>query len=134
VLGAAVLALVGSNSMVKNLGSIFLPQVDDGNVSVMIRLPAGAAAVQTNQIALEIEEMIRDMPHVETVFTTAGGFLWGASTSQRSGRGSLSIRLADRATRDMTADEWVQRLQAKIEERGFAGARVFVRPPRIRGL
>jgi multidrug efflux pump subunit AcrB len=34
----------------------------------------------------------------------------------------------------MRADEWVQQLQEKIDERGFAGARVFVRPPRIRGL
>src|SRR5690606_12735789 len=30
--------------------------------------------------------------------------------------------------------EWVTELQRRVDERGFAGARVFVRPPRIRGL
>jgi multidrug efflux pump subunit AcrB len=34
----------------------------------------------------------------------------------------------------MTADAWVMSLQQQIDERGFPGARVFVRPPRIRGL
>ena len=34
----------------------------------------------------------------------------------------------------MSADAWVQELQSRINERGFPGARIFVRPPRIRGL
>jgi multidrug efflux pump subunit AcrB len=34
----------------------------------------------------------------------------------------------------MSADQWVRRLQDSIDARGFAGARVGVRPPRIRGL
>jgi multidrug efflux pump subunit AcrB len=34
----------------------------------------------------------------------------------------------------MSADEWVTELQRRVDERGFPGARVFIRPPRIRGL
>jgi multidrug efflux pump subunit AcrB len=71
---------------------------------------------------------------VEHVFSTAGGFLFGGSTANRSGRGSLDVRLVSAAERDMSADEWVNALQEKIDARGFPGARVFVRPPRIRGL
>src|SRR5690606_29914315 len=36
--------------------------------------------------------------------------------------------------RDMSAQQWVSMLQQRIDERGFPGARVFVRPPSIRGL
>jgi multidrug efflux pump subunit AcrB len=72
------------------------------------------------------------MPHVRTMFATAGGFLWGGSTGERAGRGSLEVVLDP--DRDMSADAWVQQLQRRIDERGFAGARVFVRPPRIQGL
>src|SRR5690606_37234855 len=93
-----------------------------------------ASAEQTNQVALEVEEIIRTMPHVEHVFAVAGGFLFGSSTAERAGRGSIDIILAPSDQREMTADEWVQALQTKINERGFPGARVFVRPPRIRGL
>src|SRR5690606_37393588 len=85
-------------------------------------------------LALEIERMVKEMPDVQSVFATAGGFLFGGSTADRSGRGSLDIRLVPFAERTVTADEWVRTLQSKIDARGFPGARVFVRPPRIRGL
>ncbi|HET6701906.1 MAG TPA: efflux RND transporter permease subunit, partial [Gemmatimonadaceae bacterium] len=114
--------------------SQFLPQVDDGGVGVSVWLGPGSTPEQTNGITLEVERMVKEMPHVRHVFATAGGFLFGGSTANRAGRGSLDIRLVSAADRDLSADEWVRTLQAKIDERGFPGARVSVRPPRIRGL
>jgi hydrophobe/amphiphile efflux-1 (HAE1) family protein len=134
VLGLAVLALWGARHLASTTGNEFLPQVDDGGVSVMIALPPGSTPQETNRIALEVEEMVREMPHVEHVFASAGGMFFGGSSVERGGRGSLSIRLAPASQRPMSADEWVQTIQRRIQERGFAGARIFVRPPRIRGL
>ena len=135
MLGGAVVALIGSVMLMRGQGNEFLPTVDDGGVSVGINLPPGAVPSETNRIAQEIEAMVRDsMPHVRSVFATAGGFLFGGGTAARGGRGSLDIRLDPAGERDMTAEEWVSRMQAMVDERGFAGARVFVRPPRIRGL
>ena len=134
VLGTAAMALVLVGFLVGDLGNEFLPQVDDGNVGVYISLPPGASAEQTNRVALDVEALIREMPGVRNVFATAGGFLWGGSTSERAGRGSMDIVLAPADERGMSADAWVQQLQARINERGFPGARIFVRPPRIRGL
>ena len=134
VVGGAVGLLIVAFLMIRGQGSEFLPQVDDGNAGVFLRLPPGASAEETNRVALEVEEIVRGMPHVEHMFTTAGGFLFGGSTSERAGRGSMSISLTRASERDMSADEWVQELERRIEERGFAGASVFVRPPRIRGL
>jgi CzcA family heavy metal efflux pump len=133
-LGAAVAALLGVIPLTSNLGNEFLPQVDDGNVSVMVSLPPGSSAAETNRVTTEVEAMVRQMPHVRNVFTTAGGFIFGGSTAEVGGRGSMTITLAPPRERDVSADQWVQQMQAKINERGFAGARVFVRPPRIRGL
>src|SRR5690625_5675 len=129
-----MLTLFGAYKLTENLGTEFLPQVDDGNVGVFISLPPGVSAEETNRVALEIEDMIAEMPHVRHVFTTAGGWLFGASTSERAGRGSIDIMLDPVTERSMSADEWVQTLQDRIDERGFPGARIFVRPPRIRGL
>jgi hydrophobe/amphiphile efflux-1 (HAE1) family protein len=134
VLGASLAALAGSVLLTRNLGNEFLPQVDDGGVGAFVSLPPGGTPEQTNALMLELERMVGEMPHVQNVFVTAGGFLFGGSTAARSGRGSMDIRLAPVDERDMSADQWVQQLQARIDERGFAGARVFVRPPRIRGL
>jgi hypothetical protein len=133
-LGVAVLMLVGVWFLTRDLGNEFLPQVDSGNVGVFLRLPPGASAEETNRVALEVEEIVRGMPYVEHMFTTAGGSFFGSSTAARSGRGSLDIVLTPSSRRDMSADEWVMEAQRRIDERVFPGARIFVRPPRIRGL
>ncbi|HEX2189893.1 MAG TPA: efflux RND transporter permease subunit [Longimicrobiaceae bacterium] len=134
VLGGAVAAFFAVLPLTRGLGNEFLPQVDDGGVSVMISLPPGSTPWETNRIALEIEGMVREMPHVQHVFASAGGMFFGSSTVELGGRGSLGIRLSSPSEREMSADQWVQQLQQRINERGYAGARIFVRPPRIRGL
>ncbi|HEX6068588.1 MAG TPA: efflux RND transporter permease subunit [Longimicrobiaceae bacterium] len=134
VLATGVGFLVGSMLLTRNLGSEFLPPTDDGRVGAFVSLPPGASAEQTNRVATEVEALVREMPYVEHVFTVAGGFLFGSATSERAGRGSMDVILASADERDMSADQWVQQLQQKINERGFPGARVFVRPPQIRGL
>lgn len=101
----------------------FLPQVDDGTVTANVRMPPGATPAQGNRMSLEVEQMISEMPAVHSVFANAG-----------AGRGGLDIRLTKATERDLTSDQWVQMLQRRVDEKGFAGARVFVRPPRIRGL
>ncbi len=134
IVASAVAGLGLSAWLAQDLGSEFLPQVDDGGVGVFVRLPAGATPQQTNEVTLEVERIIGTMPHVENVFTTAGGFLFGGSTSNRAGRGSIDVRLTSLTERGMSADAWVSQLQDSISARGFPGARVYVRPPRIRGL
>ncbi len=134
VVGTAVVAVITSVFVARDIPSEFLPPVDDGTVSAFIRLPAGATPHHTDRLTRELEAMAHEMPHVQSVFATAGGFLFGGSSSANSGRGSLDIRLAPAGQRDMTADQWVAEMQSRIDARGFAGARVGVRPPRIRGL
>ena len=123
VLVLSALGLFGVYQVTKTLPNEFLPQVDDGGVGVGINLPPGSLPEQTNRIAMEIERMINDsMPDVEHMFASAGG------------RSNMDIRLEPLKERTMTADAWVAKLQGMIDARGFAGARVSVRPPRIRGL
>jgi CzcA family heavy metal efflux pump len=134
VLGASAALGAGAYVVGTRLPTEFLPQVDDGFVNANLRLPPGASPYQTNRLAQEIEQMVRETPGVQSVFATAGGFLNSGTSSASSGRGSLDIRLLPIGERKIGAEEWVQRLQRRIDERGFAGARVGVRPPRIRGL
>jgi CzcA family heavy metal efflux pump len=132
--GVAVATLLLVLPLRHELGNEFLPPVDDGNVGVFVRLPPGSSAHETNRITREVEAMAAAMPHVRNVFATAGGFLFGGSTAEIGGRGSLTIVLEPSSRRSMSSDEWVQTLQRRIDERGFPGARIGVRPPSIRGL
>ncbi len=134
VVGSAAALLYLAIVVSRDIPNEFLPQVDDGTVSAYVRLPAGATPDQTNRLTRELEAMVQEMPNVVSVFSTAGGFLFGGSSSANAGRGSLDIRLSPTKERELSAEQWVTELQTRIDARGFAGARVGVRPPRIRGL
>lgn len=121
-------------ALTRDLGSEFLPQVDDGNIGSFITLAPGSSPEQTNALITEVEGLVNEMPDVESVFATAGGFIFGASTIERAGRGSIEVRLIPRSERTLSADAWVRQIQQKVTARGFPGARIFFRPPRIRGL
>lgn len=134
VLGSVVVVAGLLFARGRSIPTEFLPQVDDGSVGAFVRLAPGATPHQTDRITREVEGIVAKMPHVEAVFATAGGFLFGGSSAANAGRGSLDILLTPVSQRNMSADQWVRTLQDSVNARGFAGARIGVRPPRIRGL
>ncbi|MGH7607160.1 MAG: efflux RND transporter permease subunit, partial [Gemmatimonadales bacterium] len=69
VLGGAFATLGLSLLLVLGMGNEFLPTVDDGNLSVYLRMPPGTAPNQTNALAERIEGLVREMPHVRHIFT-----------------------------------------------------------------
>ncbi len=135
VLAVAFAALVAVGLATRGIGSQFLPPVDDGQVSVRFTLAPGTSPQRTNEVAGWLEDAVRRMPAVRHVFVTAGGFFFGSGTSERAGRGSIDVQLAPLAERaDMPAARWVTLMQAMIDSLAIPGARITVRPPRIRGL
>jgi len=135
VIGLAYGSLILVVLLIRSLGSEFLPTVDDGNVSVNINMPPGTPPQRTNEVADRIETLVRQLPHVRHVFTTAGGGFFGGGTQERGGRGSLDIQLSPATERrGMPATRWVSELQRRIDSLSVPGARIFARPPRIRGL
>lgn len=134
ILGVGFLSLGGAWFLTRDLGSEFLPQVDDGNIGAFIRLPQGSPPEAANLLVQRVEAMVQEMPDVEAVFATAGGMTFGSFTVESAGRGSMDVRLVPPGERSMSADQWVQEMQRRVFAEGFPGARVFFSPPRIRGL
>jgi multidrug efflux pump subunit AcrB len=124
VLGGAVALCIGAGFVARTFDAQFLPMVDDGIVTANLRLPPGTPPTVSNQVTLGVEEITKQMPGVLHVYANAG-----------FGRGgNLDILLKPVRERGMSAEAWVQELQRRVDDHGFASARVFVRPPRIRGL
>jgi hydrophobe/amphiphile efflux-1 (HAE1) family protein len=113
---------VGAYFLARTYATEFLPQVDDGTVTANVRMTPGTPPHVGNRVTLEVERMINEMPAVASVFANAGG------------RGGIDIRLTPARERPLTSDQWVQTLQRRADTAAFAGVRIFVRPPRIRGL
>ena len=135
VLSLAVLAFGGSAWLFTQQGNEFLPAMDDGEVRVYISLPPGTPPEETLAASRQVEDVLRGDEYVETVFTLAGGALWGGVVTERSGRAQFLVQMTPASERpEMSAGEWVSEARRRVEALDIPGARVFVRPPRIRGL
>ena len=135
VVAAAVTALRLSLDLLDDLGDEFLPQVDDGNVSVRVSLPPGAPPNVTYDRAMMAEQEIAKMPHVENAFGLVGGHLGGGILNERPGTARYSVQLTPAAERpEMSAGQWVAKMQEKLDALEIPGARVSASPPRIPGI
>lgn len=135
VLGVAAMALGGAAWVFNQLGNEFLPQMDDGAVQIRITLPAGTPPEQAQLHAREVEQMLLDREHVQNVFSLVGGALWGGLISERAGSMIFLIQLTPSGERpDMPAGIWIADTQREVREMNLPGARVFARPPQLRGL
>ncbi len=135
VLFLALLALGGGGYLYTQLGNEFLPEVDDGNVSVRMVLPPGTPPHETNAAARQIEEAVQEMEHVESLFTFVGGHLGGGVVNERPGTSNIRIQLTSAERRPgMPAGRWVTEAQEILDGLDLPGARISVRPPSIPGL
>ncbi|MFU8878613.1 MAG: efflux RND transporter permease subunit, partial [Wenzhouxiangellaceae bacterium] len=135
VVATAAGLFAGSIAIFNTLGNEFLPQVDDGEVSIQSWLPAGATPEETNRISREVERVVADMPHVKNVFAITGGHFRGGTVQERPGRISLDISLGDPRNRpEWPAWRWVIEAEQRLSELDLPGARFRIRPPRIPGL
>ncbi|MCH8501947.1 MAG: efflux RND transporter permease subunit [Aliidiomarina sp.] len=135
VVAAAIAGVVVIVNVGSDLGNEFLPQVDDGGVSVRLVLPSGTPPLETDEAARQIEAVIMDMPHVETMFALVGGHLGGGIINERPGTSNIRVQLTPSRERpDMTAGQWVAEAQQRLDALDLPGARISVRPPSIRGL
>lgn len=117
------------------LGSEFLPQVDDGGVSVRMVLPSGTPPHETDAAARQIEAVLMDMPHVDSIFSLVGGHLGGGIINARPGTSNIRVQLDPIDQRpDMNAGMWVNEAQQRLNQLDLPGARISVRPPSISGL
>lgn len=135
VLALAAGSLGGGIYLFNQLGQEFLPEVDDGNLSVRMVLPPGTPPEETNESARRIEEVLRQMDHVESIFSFVGGHLGGGVVNERPGTANFRVQLVPMSARPgMPAGEWVRVAQERLDALNLPGARVNVRPPSIPGL
>lgn len=89
-LGITLIAML----LATQIGTELLPQTDNGNFNVSVKLPIGTALEQTNKAMLKIEAIVMKNPDVATAMSSAGA---GGSRggSLRPYQGSVSVKLKD---------------------------------------
>jgi hydrophobic/amphiphilic exporter-1 (mainly G- bacteria), HAE1 family len=117
-------------------GTEFLPKLDDGRVMVKLMMPAGTSVAEVDRILTRMDDEIRDLPEIQSIFRLAGGRVFGLYTLEVSNEGNLDIQLVPRSQRNITTEEFVRKIRplaAKIQSQE-PGAKLPVKPRPIKGL
>ncbi len=70
---ATVVLLFVSLVLLAFSGGEFMPRMDQGTVTVSLKLPTGTSLAQTDRLAAEVERRLAQEPYVTSVLTTVGG-------------------------------------------------------------
>lgn len=117
-----------------SLGGEFLPKMDDGRVVVKVKLPTGSSVLETNNLLLKIEEKVKNMPDIESVFAIAGGRPVGTVTYEIANEGQVSIQLAPKEQRKITTKEFIAKLRPIISKIDAPGVNIKVYQDKIKGM
>ena len=72
VLGAAAAILLGAGVLFANLGQVFVPKLDEGDIAMhAMRIP-GTGIEQSTRMQLEVELAVVKLPEVDLVFSKTG--------------------------------------------------------------
>lgn len=106
---AATVTITGASLLLyPQLGTELMPQTDNGEFSVSVKMPPGTALEKTNSTMQAVERILLQNPNVMTAFATAGsGSYRGGASTLTPYQGAVSVRLKDdrkQATQDVVAD------------------------------
>jgi multidrug efflux pump subunit AcrB len=129
-----VAMLVAASQVFLGNQQIFLPNMDDGRISVSITTDPGVTLDEMDRTVQELEQLFAGQAEVDHVFTLVGGFIFGRTERQIPNRSTLNVQLVPLTQRDFSSDEWIKRMNKVIEEKQLAGVQVRMRTRGIRGI
>jgi HAE1 family hydrophobic/amphiphilic exporter-1 len=109
VVAIGVLTFVFSLYMVRFVGVEFLPQADEGQFNVAIRTATGSSLQATDEVAREVEAVVRRHPAVTDLFATVGG-----GTQGKVNAASILVKLVERADRTQSQQQIMNQLREEL--------------------
>lgn len=126
------IALFGGSSfwMVGQIPQEILPRIDTGQAGVRVQFPPGTPIEDNIRVMEQIDQLLLEQPETEYVFTTAGGSLFGSSTSINALSGRVTVTLKPGS--DITA--YVERMNGLFDEIPVVDTSMRIYPESVRGL
>ncbi len=116
------------------VGSEFLPKVDDGRVMVKVKMPSGTAVGEVDRILAQLEAKLQGMPEIESIFSLAGGKVWGLYTYEIANEGELDIQLVPKARRKISTQEFIQKIKPLVKTVPAPGGKIPVMQMKVKGI
>ncbi len=134
VVALAVALFAASLGLLGKVGSEFLPKLDDGRVMVKVLMPAGTAVAELDRILAEIEAQLEGMPEVQSVFSLAGGRVWGLATLEIPYEGEVDIQLVPKSQRRTSTAAFVRKIAPLVRQVSAPGGRINVMQMKVKGI
>ncbi len=135
VIACFFLVLAGAVIALGQLGSEFLPSMDDGQILVKAKLPTGASLAETDSVLRRVERLLADDELIESAFTLSGGQVKALQTYEIANIGSISIQLVPRDSRPLSTQAYIQqRLRPLLAQIQVPGGKVMAMQAQVRGI
>jgi multidrug efflux pump subunit AcrB len=113
---------------------IFLPMMDDGRITIRLSADPGISLGVMDKSTRQIEELLLEQAEVESVYTLAGGFIFGRSERETSNRSTIIAQLVPLNQRDVSSEEWMNKIKKLVASKKIAGLKVRIYQRGIRGI
>jgi hydrophobe/amphiphile efflux-1 (HAE1) family protein len=113
---------------------IFLPKLDDGQITVKIKADTGVALDEMDASVRIIEDLLLSQPETKTVFSLVGGFVFGRTERESPSDSTLSVQLVPVVDRGLSSQAWMEKMNKLIAQQQMAGIKVNMTQPGIRGI
>ncbi|CAG7640016.1 Multidrug resistance protein MdtC [Paenibacillus solanacearum] len=119
-----VAMLGGSVYLSRFVGSEMMPRTDEGQLNINISLPQGTKFEITNDIAGKVEERLKDISDIETVFTTVGSSGGGSFQTASTNSANIAITLKSIHERKLKTEQVVEQIRTFTQS--YPGAQINV--------
>src|ERR1700694_5131157 len=107
-------ALIGASYLCYTFsGSDLLPEMDEGGFTIDYIMPAGSSLSETNRVVGHVEQMLREVPEVESTSRRTGLQL-GLAAVTEANTGDILVKLKTKRDRDV--EEVMAEVRAKIKQ------------------
>lgn len=113
---------------------IFLPKMDDGRITFRLSTDPGVTLDEMDRTVDIIEDLLVAQPETESVFTLAGGSVFGRSEREIPNRTTIIAQLVPLSKRDISSDEWIKRVKKLVDKKNLAGLKLRIYQQGIRGI
>ncbi|RXT15260.1 efflux RND transporter permease subunit [Ammoniphilus sp. CFH 90114] len=110
-----VALFVGAVGLMPMVGMEFIPKMDQGQLSVSIKMPNGTVLEQTADVVSQVEAVVKDIPELDKVYTSIGSSGGPAALSTGvSNRAQLDVMLVDLQERTRSTEQVMMELREKL--------------------
>lgn len=117
LLSGTILLIIGSIALVPMgfIGAAFIPKTDQSDLILNMELEPTATIYKTNMLVQQAEKILMEQPEVKKVFSSIG-FVSGSVSGTRGNANlaELTLTLADKKKRSMSAEEFGTYIQNKL--------------------